>query len=146
MRKDPNGQRAAIKRVTETKLALLQKQAVALQMRLAGKTYDEIADALNYQGRAGAWKAVESALLETIKEPSNALRALEIERLDKLHGALWPVAMKGDLAAVASILKIAERRARLLGLDAPETVEAIGGAAVRFVVRANGTPWDGLSS
>ena len=33
--------------------------------------------------------------------------------------ALWPAAMRGDVTAVTGLLRIMERRAKLLGLDAP---------------------------
>ena len=44
---------------------------------------------------------------------------LELERLNRLTNALWNNALDGKLAAVDRILKVMERRAKLLGLDAP---------------------------
>jgi hypothetical protein len=46
-------------------------------------------------------------------------RRHEAERLDELESAIWPNAMAGNLDAIDRCLAIMERRARLLGLDAP---------------------------
>ena len=52
------------------------------------------------------------------------LRELEVQRLDAMLYAVWNDAQQGDAGAVSTALKISERRSRLLGLDAPHTVEA----------------------
>lgn len=45
---------------------------------------------------------------------------LEARRLDKMLNAIWNNVIAGDLACLDRALKIMERRAKLLGLDAPE--------------------------
>ena len=45
--------------------------------------------------------------------------ALELERLDALTLAAWPRARAGDDRAIRVVLRIMQRRAKLLGLDAP---------------------------
>jgi hypothetical protein len=45
--------------------------------------------------------------------------ALENERLDTILGALWEKAQNGDPTSVALMIKVSQRRACLLGLDAP---------------------------
>ena len=58
------------------------------------------------------------------------LMRLEVERLDRIHAALWPRAMKADLGAIDRILRLSERRLLLQGrLDALEAPPA--SAAVR---------------
>ena len=37
----------------------------ALRMRFGGASFDQIADALGYEGRSGAWKATRRALRES---------------------------------------------------------------------------------
>jgi hypothetical protein len=44
-------------------------------------------------------------------------------RLDELQVAVWDRAINGDLPAAHCVLKIMDRRAKLLGLDKPEKVE-----------------------
>jgi hypothetical protein len=50
---------------------------------------------------------------------------MELERLDRLFAAVWPLAIAGDLAAVDRVLKIMARRAKMEGFD-KETVKLIG--------------------
>lgn len=113
----------------------------AARLRARGWTYPRIAAEMDYDSRASAYHAVERVLRETVREAGDDLRALELERLD----AMWAAAVEvldrqhvtvsngrivelgGEpleddapvLAAIDRMLKIQERRARLLGLDAP---------------------------
>ena len=91
----------------------------ALELRKAGCTYQQIAEQLGYANAKGAHKAVASALKATLREPADALRELELARLDTMLLALWRKVQAGDEHAIDRALKISERRARLLGLDAP---------------------------
>jgi hypothetical protein len=89
----------------------------AMELRRAGVTYEGIAERLGYQTRNGAHRAVARALARNPAADVAGVRELETDRLDRLLVAVWPTAMKGDAKAVDQVLKIAERRARLLGLD-----------------------------
>jgi len=100
-----------------------EKWAKALALRTAGKTYQEIAVEVGYADRSSAYNAVMDALKAMVREPADQARELELERLDKLTAAVWERAMKGDDFAIDRALKIADRRARLLGLDAPQKLE-----------------------
>jgi hypothetical protein len=55
---------------------------------------------------------------ETVQEPADELRRLEAERLDAMLPAVMEKARRGRLRSVYAMLRIMERRARLLGLDA----------------------------
>jgi preprotein translocase subunit SecD len=101
----------------------LDRQLKALELRKAGVEYGEIARALGYKWKSGAFAAVKRALHEVKQEPCLELIKLEVERLDKMQVALWAKAQHGDYGAVDRIIRIMERRARLLGLDAPEKQE-----------------------
>jgi hypothetical protein len=105
-------------------------------MRKEGRTFQEIADALGFAGRQGAYECVAAALRELPREGAEELRALDAERLDTLWRASFPAALEGDLAALDACLKILARRSRLLGLDAAaqkETPEAPAPTAVMLV-------------
>ena len=106
-----------------------QGMAQAVVLRRGGASYDEIARALGYATRSGAWRAVDGALRGTLREEAGALRSLEGERLDRLQLAVWPAAMRGNCEAVRTILRISQRRAHLFGLDTPKRVE--GAMALR---------------
>lgn len=105
-------------------LVALQRQQQAVELRRAGRSYREIACQVGI-GVASAHRLVGAAIAEartTVQEDVVELRALELSRLDGLLGTLWPKARQGDLQAVDRVLRIMERRAKLLGLDAPVKV------------------------
>jgi hypothetical protein len=97
----------------------VDRQRQALELRKLGYSYERIAAALDYASASGAWHAVRRGIVTTLQEPADALRGLELSRLDELHGALWPRAIAGNLRAIDGVLSIMRRRAALLGLDAP---------------------------
>jgi len=121
------------------------RDAAAARLRVEGHTFQQIADRLGYRHRGLARRAVERALMGTIRESADELRALELARLDEMWCRSWSVmatpyatvsggrvVRDGDgkvvpdwkpiLDAIDRLLKIMERRARLLGLDAPRKV------------------------
>lgn len=79
-------------------------------MRQAGVGFDVIADQLNLT--TTAVKALFDKHLATY-EPG-VTRALEASRLDRLHAAIWADAANGDLNAVDRVLRISERRDKVL--------------------------------
>jgi DNA-binding transcriptional MerR regulator len=102
---------------------IVERQRRAVELRSAGVTYDEIAKALGYSNRKGAWKAVDAALKKTLREATEALREIERERLDQMLKAIWQRVLKGEPKAIEVALRISERRARLDGLDAPKKLD-----------------------
>ena len=101
---------------------------------MAGHTYQEIADECEYAGPSGAYQAVMKALAATLSEPGEQVRTLETARLDQLT-ALWKQATSDppDYDALDRVIKIMERRAKLLGLDAP-TKQVIAGETKTYDV------------
>jgi hypothetical protein len=122
-----------------------ERRRKALQMRLAGATYEQIARAPigpndpspMYSSRKRAHEAVSTALKEIQDEnKGNAeeLRTLELARLEAMTMSLWPSTRptkqvacdacgnvmwrEPTLEAIDRVIKIMERRARYLGLDA----------------------------
>lgn len=94
----------------------------AVELRLDGMSYEAIADRLGWRSHSSAHAAVQDGLQDAIREPAESLIRLELLRLDELHRACWGKAMAGDLRAVDRVLRVMERRARLLGLDKPAAV------------------------
>jgi len=98
-----------------------EREVEALNLRKSGATYDQIGKALGITTQ-GAYKAIIRSLKrlnEQNSESSEELRRLEIERLDRMLVAIWPQVLNGNQGAVDRAIKISERRAKLLGLDAP---------------------------
>lgn len=105
-----------------------QRQAAAIKLRIAGATWEDIAQQLGYAGKAAAYMDVKRALRNGLDELAlnrEEYRQLELERLDRLTMALWTKAMAGDTRAVDSINRLRIQYARLLGLEAPIQHEVI---------------------
>jgi hypothetical protein len=102
------------------------RAAKAIEMRMEGKTFDEIARELKYAGKQGAYAAVKNGLDEIVREPAKNLLQLDLERLDAMWGIHYLNAQGGDVQALAACMKIMERRAKMLGLDAPAKAEVTG--------------------
>lgn len=101
------------------------RAAKALQLRTLGLTYEAVAQQCGYRDRGGAYHAVQRELRRMIQEPADEVRQIEVERLDALLRAMLPKALKGDGWSVDRVLRIMERRAGLLGLDAkPDAASA----------------------
>ena len=109
------------------RLATVEREVWALELRTTGATYEQIAVEVGYAGKAGAWKAVQRALKATLAEPAGELRTLELARLDTLWASMYERAIDPaarDAARCCEVcLRIMARRARLLGLDAPQRIE-----------------------
>jgi orotate phosphoribosyltransferase-like protein len=114
----------------------------ALDLRKAGFAYAAIGKQLKVSGEQ-ARLDVMSALKQLAEHQDTETaeyRNLELERLDRMMLAVWSDAIKGHLGAVDRVLKISERRARLMGLDAPvkQEVEHSGAVAWSTIVKPNG--------
>jgi len=107
----------------EPESAEIESQAV--QLRSLGHTYDEIAQQLGLATRGSAWKVVQRALTRIPAESVEEMRLLEGARLDAMTAAIWPTAVTGDEKAIALMLRIMERRAKLFGLDAPVRMQTL---------------------
>ena len=97
----------------------------AMSLRLEGKSYREIAAEMSV-AKGTAHKYVRKAvklLQEKYSEKAEMIVVIEVNKLDKLEKALQKDARAGDIKASTTILKIMERRAKLLGLDSPARSE-----------------------
>ena len=83
--------------------------AKVLNLRRGGLQFDVIADQLKLTPTAA--KALFDQALSA--HDPEFQRALETDRLDRLHASLWPRAVKGELDAVDRVLRISERRERV---------------------------------
>ena len=104
-----------------------QYAAEALALRIAGGTYKQIGERLHIHA-SNAYRAVQEELasLDAIKaERAERLRDLEVERCERLVLGLWTNATRGDDKSVHAVLRVMERKAKLLGIDAPTQVENV---------------------
>jgi len=106
-----------------------EREEEALKFRLSGLTYRLIAAEMGIS-ESGAYKAVIRALRrlnERILEQASEVRRMELERLDKMLRGLWFSALKGHQGAIDRVLRIMQRRAMYLGLDAPKALDVTTG-------------------
>lgn len=104
---------------------IAQRRKKVLSMRLAGATYRETAEALGISPST-VQKDINAELKEIPKWRADELRHVEERRLNRLQRAIWPRALEGDLPAFDRVLRVMERRAKMLGLDMPQRVEVTG--------------------
>jgi hypothetical protein len=105
-------------------VAVVENRVEALRLRKLGYGYQRIGIEMNVDVRT-AWELVQNALRDLIEEPAREVLKLELERLDMmLEKALDKACTLGHEQAIAAVLQIMARRAKYLGLDAPEKVSA----------------------
>jgi hypothetical protein len=130
-----------------------ERRARLIQERLKGRLFEDIWEDLGYASRSAATKDFSRAFEIRITEQRTSVevyRELELTRLDQLtleainvlrtqHYAITPSGKVGrhpdtdevlvddgpTLAAIDRLLKIQDRRARLLGLDKPQRMEVL---------------------
>ena len=105
-----------------------EKTLKALELRKRGMNYTQIGKKLGCS-RSTACRYVLSELenlADKCREEAAHVRDLELQRLDALYLKAWEAVEGGDLPAIDRCLRIMERRAKLLGLDAAEKIEHSG--------------------
>lgn len=96
-----------------------------LAMRKSGISYREIGEELGVSA-SYACAEVRRALIENPLENTNDYRLLELERLDSMQQKVESAIRHGDIypdKGYKLLLDIGDRRAKLLGLNAPERLE-----------------------
>lgn len=123
----------------------------ALRLRSRGWTIDQIAEHLAFTGSnpsKAAATAIKRAAAKLVRFPADEVKLLELESLDELESIQWSLLRQQHVMVNARgvvydetgspvqddrikleimdrIMKIKERRARMLGLDAPSRSEVI---------------------
>ena len=101
-----------------------RKANAAVQMKIAGATWDEIAETLGYPSGRAALVATEQALERELRtESKDAMRAMAGKRLERMLRSVWPKAINSEspeqLPAVGRAREIIADHRKLFGLDAP---------------------------
>ncbi len=106
-------------------LRLADRRSQVLQMTIAGKTTDAIAGEFELSRQTisnDLRKALES------QEASMLTGAAEVRRIQHLRltqalDAIWIKIKEGNLDAIATMVRLLDREAKLLGLDAPQRID-----------------------
>jgi hypothetical protein len=118
-----------------------ERDAQACHLRARGNSYATIAREMGFADGSAAYKSVQRGLKAIVAEPAEEVRRIELIRLDGIWQAAQAVLEANHfvisegrvvrlagaplmddapvLAAIDRLIKVQERRAKLLGLDAP---------------------------
>lgn len=131
-------------------------EAARLKATNPKMTYQQIADAVGYNSRGDAWRAVQQARESVIRAAGAELVAAEAQQLDDLFAAALEI-MERDhimvsqgrvvcgtdgepllddgpkLAAIREMRQLRESYRRLYGVDQPAKVEHSGGVTYEIV-------------
>ncbi len=97
-----------------------QKQAEALRLRVGGADFPSIAKYLSVS-LGSAYNYVTRGIAEMTEdapEHADQIKQMELIRLDKMLLGVQKLAFAGDEKAIQTVLKIMDRRAKYLSLDA----------------------------
>jgi hypothetical protein len=127
-----------ISKTSHIRIAQAEGKHDALELRKRGWAYREIGEHFGIT-TAAAHLRVKTALAECRKqteELADDVREIELQRLDRSLKALELAIESGDARAIDTSIRLAERRARLLGLDTAQKHELSGpsGSAVSFAL------------
>ena len=89
----------------------------AIELRMVGYSYDEIAQELGYASKSGAYNAVKRTLTARRDETVDQFRIDTLARLDYMQGQVWSLVHRGDKRAIETSRKIAKQRMQVLGHD-----------------------------
>lgn len=116
------------------------REMQAVELMLAGADYSEVARGIGLTA-SGARQLVLRVMnrwKDEHEEKIGLLREMEAKRMDRLYMALYAQATdtkNPNLQASAQAVRIAERKAKLLGLDVPQQFEVSPGVGGPVVVR-----------
>lgn len=111
--------------VSRKRIRATLREQKALELRLSGKYYHEIATdmKMSIEGVRQCVLRAMDRLLVQVSETAEEVKQLELARLDAMLRGLWVKALRGDVRSIGAALSIMDRRARYLGLDAPKLIE-----------------------
>jgi hypothetical protein len=113
-------------KLSPRRINAVTKQRQALELRMAGRTWQEIANTLGYANHSGAFHAVKTALQSSLQAPAQHYRDLTLERLTKILQVHWPLMLQADGNSTRLCLQTIKEIRELLGLDSPAKFEHTG--------------------
>jgi predicted transglutaminase-like cysteine proteinase len=131
---------------------ILERRKIVMALRCEGLSYREICRRLKSDHGINACPATITKdlraefqeLSQEVHEQADALRDIELRRIDELWAAHYPKARAGDEDATELCLKLVDRRVKLLGLNKPEqrdlrvTAGSVAEAMEAFAEEAEG--------
>jgi AcrR family transcriptional regulator len=110
-----------------------ERRKQVLELAQAGYSFRQIGAQLGISHGA-AYEHFRNALAEVVRPVAEETLNLELERLDTMQQPLWPSASRGNLKSQAAVLRLMERRAAYLGLDAPKRLAGADGGPLEIAI------------
>lgn len=118
-------------------LTAAEREVEAFALRKQGKSYQAIADAIGAKSPQTALNAINRALAKLPPLPELAAhRKMEWETLNEMQASLWPKVEEGDTEACRVVIRIIERRAKMVGSDALPSLNSVSNDVVQGVLDA----------
>jgi hypothetical protein len=109
--------------MVENTRELVEKETTIIELRQEGYVWREIATMVD-MSIAGVAKAYKRALTRHPHATIDEHRELELDRLDTLQRTFWKSAVAGNPRSADFVLRVIDKRAKLLGLEAPLKIQA----------------------
>jgi hypothetical protein len=113
---------------TEQQREVIDRRVKVAQLRLAGiHDQRQIAHQLNVSQPTISrdFKALDAQFRATAAQDIAAAKGLDLQRAEFLISKIWVRATSGNLDAIDRVDKLLNRRAKILGLEAPKKVEDV---------------------
>lgn len=117
------------------RIRAVDKQRQAIELRLAGRNYTEIAETLGYKNHSCAGAAIRAGLKKTLEQPAQELRELTFARLTAIIRTWWPSMVDVGqpsatrLKATECIRHAIQDMRALMGLDLQQPVPGFPGSS-----------------
>ena len=106
-----SGRRIRRSKVSGSLIERLLKTREVVELRVAGRTFAAIGEALGVPERTVHRWFMEAVRRAASDEERELERTLELDRLDHLQSAVFAKAAQGDAQAISIVLQIMDRRA-----------------------------------
>ena len=125
-----------VNRARPKKLVTRTRDEIAWQLRLEGKSYEAIGRKMGVtaMGAHGMVMRVLDQHETHLAEQVPQMRKQELDRCDMYLDQLMKGCRKGNIGSIQTALKVAERRARLAGVDLPIKIDPLAGEGGQMAV------------
>jgi hypothetical protein len=126
-------------------IKITERRMRGFELRRAGASFQQIADkiAVEYKmpkfTRGDAYNDFKALREQTVVQPVEEYRQLEVDRLNTAQIAVWNGVMRGDLPSIETFLKIQAQRAKFEGTFAPTKIAGPDGGPIKFEMVASMT-------
>lgn len=126
-------------------IKLTERRMRVFELRRAAASWQQISEkiATEYDmpkyNRSDAYNDFKKLREQTVVQPVEEHRQLEIDRLNTAQMVIWNRVMRGEYDAIELLLKIIDKRAKFEGTYAPTKITGADGGPIQFEMIARMT-------